>query len=121
MQILLETGHFENNEHEAIIWLNTLGDLESERAGVIDFLKKSLIKVVRNPHPFNDKVADAVAKAHMLRENEGDIHTEIASIADAGIAGKEACHSQLYMCPIIELTHGYLVGLLGCETQSRAR
>ncbi|KAJ8026626.1 Nucleolar pre-ribosomal-associated protein 1 [Holothuria leucospilota] len=84
--ILQETGHFENNEHEAIIWLNTLRELKSERARVIDFLKKALIKVVRNPHPFNDKVADAVAKAHMLRENEGDIHTEIASIADAGIA-----------------------------------
>lgn len=95
--------------------------MKSERAGVIDFLKKALIKVVRNPHPFNDKVADAVAKAHMLRENEGDIHTEIASIADAGIAGKGDSYSQLNTCPPTELAKHMVIwqGPLGYKIQSR--
>lgn len=82
----METGHFENNKEEAMAWLVTLYDLsKSDQVGVIDLLRKSLVKVVRNPHPFNDRITDAMTKAAQMREN--DSQSETASVAEAGIAG----------------------------------
>lgn len=87
LQILMETGHFENNKEEAMSWLVTLDDLsKTDQVGVIDLLRKSLIKIVRNPHPFNDRIAEAMTKRQQLLEN--DLQSETASVAEAGIAGK---------------------------------
>ncbi|XP_071818731.1 nucleolar pre-ribosomal-associated protein 1-like [Apostichopus japonicus] len=84
-KILMETGHFENNKEEAMSWLVALDDLsKSDQVGVIDLLRKSLIKIVRNPHPFNDRIAEAMTKRQQLLEN--DLQSETASVAEAGIA-----------------------------------
>ena len=69
LQILLETGLFEHTPTEVDLWLDNLVTLEpSNQQEVVTFLQSCLTTSIRNPYPYNDRVADCVASAQSSRQ-----------------------------------------------------
>ena len=70
-QFIKETGLFDQAEWEITLWLDKLATLEqNESAHIVGIFYKSLTQVIRNPHPFNDKVIEAMNWAHTLVQKD---------------------------------------------------
>ncbi|XP_033629244.1 nucleolar pre-ribosomal-associated protein 1-like isoform X2 [Asterias rubens] len=70
-KFIKETGLFDQAEWEITLWLDKLATLEqNESAHIVGIFYKSLTQVIRNPHPFNDKVIEAMNWAHTLVQKD---------------------------------------------------
>ncbi|XP_075710651.1 nucleolar pre-ribosomal-associated protein 1 [Rhinoderma darwinii] len=81
IKILRDSGVFDYTWTELEMWLRRLDKVqESSQEVVIHFLEQVLVKVISNPYPFTDKVADYVQEATMLQVNAGKQDSDSVSI-----------------------------------------
>ncbi|XP_007424576.1 nucleolar pre-ribosomal-associated protein 1 [Python bivittatus] len=70
IKLLHDSGLFEYTGKELELWLSHLDNtVEAKKEIVIQFLEKVLVKLVTNPYPYTDKVADLVQEASILQVN----------------------------------------------------
>ncbi|XP_072018775.1 nucleolar pre-ribosomal-associated protein 1-like [Amphiura filiformis] len=90
-KILLETCLFEHSPSEVTLWLQNIMTLDpSKRPEVVKFLQSCLTKTIRNPHPYNDKVADCVAEGQSSRQQS--IQRDTAATKAFSIGGIPEVH-----------------------------
>ncbi|XP_056415470.1 nucleolar pre-ribosomal-associated protein 1 isoform X2 [Hyla sarda] len=81
IKILRDSGVFDHTWTELEMWLRRLDKVpESSQEVVISFLEQALVKVISNPYPFTDKVAEYVQEASMLQVNSGKQDSDSVSI-----------------------------------------
>ncbi|XP_069801892.1 nucleolar pre-ribosomal-associated protein 1 [Dendropsophus ebraccatus] len=81
IKILRDSGVFEHTWTELEMWLRRLDKVpESSQEALIHFLEQALVRVISNPYPFTDKVADYVQEASMLQVNTGKQDSDSVSI-----------------------------------------
>ena len=101
VQILLETCLFEHSKLEVSVWLNNMMTLDPRhRPQVVNFLQSCLTKAIRNPHPYNDRVADCVASGQSSRQQgcHRDTATDTKAFNIEGMLLSILCHSPVETC-----------------------
>uniref|UniRef100_A0A8C5PK70 URB1 ribosome biosis homolog n=1 Tax=Leptobrachium leishanense TaxID=445787 RepID=A0A8C5PK70_9ANUR len=81
IKILRDSGVFEYTWKELDLWLTHLDKVEdAAKETVIQFLERILIKLVSNPYPFADKVADHVQEASVMQSSSTKQDSDTVSI-----------------------------------------
>ncbi|XP_053561149.1 nucleolar pre-ribosomal-associated protein 1 [Bombina bombina] len=81
IKVLRDSGVFEYTWKELDLWLRNLDKIaDNSKNTVIQFLERTLLRLVSNPYPYTDKAAEIVQEASLLQLSSGKQDSETVSI-----------------------------------------